>query len=97
MGTQSFSISYLETKTHSSPSSNESCLSSIRERRRGVNALGCVCPCQRFKSAQPTGVSILVCYLFDGVKSRAKNSKVAQDHMKHKAHSEFILVWASGE
>jgi hypothetical protein len=42
-GTQSFSISHLESLPHSSPGSKESNLSSRRERRRGVNALGCVC------------------------------------------------------
>jgi hypothetical protein len=35
--------------------------------------------------------------LFGRVKSRAKNSKVAHEHTKHKIHEEFILVWASGE
>jgi hypothetical protein len=30
--------------------------------------------------------------LFGGVKSRAKNSKVAHEHTEHKGHSEFIPV-----
>jgi hypothetical protein len=46
--------------------------------------------CQRFSSAQPTGVSTPVVYLFGGDKSRAKNSK-------HKGHGEFILVQDSRE
>jgi hypothetical protein len=36
-------------------------------------------------------------YLFDGVKSRDKNSKVAHEHTEHKGHGEFILVQTSGE
>jgi hypothetical protein len=52
--------------------------------------------CQRFSSAQPTGVSTPVVYLFGGEKSRAKNSKV-RGHAKHKGHGEFILVQASRE
>jgi hypothetical protein len=51
--------------------------------------------CQRFSSAQPTGVSTPVVYLFGEEKSRAKNSKAAHEHTKHKEHSEFILVRAS--
>jgi hypothetical protein len=53
--------------------------------------------CQRFRSAQLTGVSTPVVYLFGGVKSRAKNSKVVQEHTEHKGHNEFILVRASEE
>jgi hypothetical protein len=32
----------------------------------------------------------LVIYLFGGVESSAKNSKVAHEHTKHKGHDEFI-------
>jgi hypothetical protein len=32
-----------------------------------------------------------------GAKSKAKNSKVAQEYAEHKEHDEFILVRASGE
>jgi hypothetical protein len=35
--------------------------------------------------------------LFGGVKSKAKNSKVALEYVEHREHDEFILVWASGE
>jgi hypothetical protein len=42
-------------------------------------------------------VLILVVYLFGGEESEAKNSKVAHEYMEHRRHSEFILVWASGE
>jgi hypothetical protein len=35
--------------------------------------------------------------LFDGVKSKAKNSKVAHDYAEHREYGEFILVRASGE
>jgi hypothetical protein len=38
-----------------------------------------------------------VVYLFGGVESRAKNSKVAQEHTKHREHNKFILVRASRE
>jgi hypothetical protein len=38
-----------------------------------------------------------VVYLFGGVESRAKNSKVAHEHKEHKEHDGFILVRASGE
>jgi hypothetical protein len=36
-------------------------------------------------------------YLFGRVESRAKNSKVADEHTNHREHDEFILVQASGE
>jgi hypothetical protein len=49
------------------------------------------------RSAQPTGGSSPVVYLFSGEESRAKNSKVVQEHMKHGEHGEFILVQASRE
>jgi hypothetical protein len=39
----------------------------------------------------------LVVYFFGGVESRAKNSKVAHEHIEHREHDEFILVRASGE
>jgi hypothetical protein len=35
--------------------------------------------------------------LFNGVESRAKNSKVAHEHMEQKGHNEFILVRVSEE
>jgi hypothetical protein len=38
-----------------------------------------------------------VVYLFGGVESRAKNSKVVHKRMEHREHDEFILVRASGE
>jgi hypothetical protein len=39
----------------------------------------------------------LVVYLFEGVESKAQNSKVAHEHMAHREHGEFILVRASRE
>jgi hypothetical protein len=42
-------------------------------------------------------VLILVVYLFGGVESKAKNSKVAHEYVELKEHGEFILVRASGE
>jgi hypothetical protein len=33
----------------------------------------------------------LVIYLFSGVESKAKNSKVVHEHTKHREHDEFIL------
>jgi hypothetical protein len=54
-------------------------------------------PCQGFRSGQPTGGLTLVVYLFGGVESRARNSKVAHEHKEHREHDQFILVWASGE
>jgi hypothetical protein len=42
------------------------------------------------------GLTPLV-YLFGGVESRAKNSKVAHGHTKHREHDEFILVQTFGE
>jgi hypothetical protein len=53
--------------------------------------------CQRFRSGQLYKGSTPVVYLFGGVESRAKNSKVAHEHTKHKEHDELILVQASGE
>jgi ribonuclease HI len=53
--------------------------------------------CQMVRSGQPTGVLILVVYLFGREESKAKNSKVAHEHAEHKEHTEFILVRASGE
>jgi hypothetical protein len=44
----------------------------------------------------PTFRTPVVC-LFGGVESRAKNSKVAHEHMEHREHDEFILVQASEE
>ena len=41
------------------------------------------------------GGSTPVVYLFGGVESRAKNSKVAHEHTEHREHGEFILVQAS--
>jgi hypothetical protein len=35
--------------------------------------------------------------LFSGVKSKAKNSKVAHKYAEHREHNEFILVRASRE
>jgi hypothetical protein len=43
------------------------------------------------RSGQPTGV------LIGGVKSKAKNSKVAHEYEEHREHGKFILVRASGE
>jgi hypothetical protein len=37
----------------------------------------------------------LVVYLFGGVKSSAKNSKVAHEYTEHREHDEFILVRVS--
>jgi hypothetical protein len=36
-------------------------------------------------------------YLFGGVESRVKNSKVAHEHTEHREHSKFKLVQASEE
>jgi hypothetical protein len=49
------------------------------------------------RSGQPTGVLILVVYLFGGEESKVKNSKVAHEYAEHREHDEFILVRASGE
>jgi hypothetical protein len=49
------------------------------------------------RSEQPTGVLILVVYLFGGEESKAKNSKVAHEYTEHGDNSEFILVRASRE
>jgi hypothetical protein len=38
-----------------------------------------------------------VVYLFGRAESKAKNSKVAHEHMEHREHNEFILVQASRE
>jgi hypothetical protein len=35
--------------------------------------------------------------LFSEVESKAKDSKVANEHTEHREHDEFILVQASGE
>jgi hypothetical protein len=43
------------------------------------------------------GGVIPVVYLFGGVESKAKNSKVAHEYAEHREHDEFILVRASGE
>jgi hypothetical protein len=40
--------------------------------------------CQMVRSAQPTGVLILVVYLFGGKESKAKNSKVAHNYVEHR-------------
>jgi hypothetical protein len=53
--------------------------------------------CQMVRSGQPTGVLILVVYLFGGEESKAKNSKVAHEYAERREHGEFILVRASGE
>jgi hypothetical protein len=53
--------------------------------------------CQRSRSEQPTGGLTSVVYLFGGAEFKAKNSKVAHEHTKHRKHDEFILVRASGE
>jgi hypothetical protein len=57
----------------------------------------CCANCQMVRSRQPTGVLILVVYLFGGVESKVKNSKVAHEYTEHREHSEFVLVWASRE
>jgi hypothetical protein len=44
------------------------------------------------RSGQPTGVLILVVYLFGGEESKAKNSKVTHEYGEHREHDEFILV-----
>jgi hypothetical protein len=49
------------------------------------------------RSRQPTGVLILVVYMFGGEESKAKNSKIAHEYVEHREHDEFILVRASGE
>jgi hypothetical protein len=49
------------------------------------------------RSGKPTGVLILVVYLFGGEESMAKNSKVAHEYVELREHVEFILVRASGE
>jgi hypothetical protein len=49
------------------------------------------------RSRQPTGVLIPGVLLFDGVESKAKNSKVAHEYAKHREHGEFILVQGSEE
>jgi hypothetical protein len=49
------------------------------------------------RSRQPFGGVNPVVYLFDEVESKAKNSKVAHEHMEHREHGEFILVRASEE
>jgi hypothetical protein len=49
------------------------------------------------RSGQPTGVLILVVYLFGGEESKAKNSKVAHEYTEHREHGEFILIRASRE
>jgi hypothetical protein len=36
-------------------------------------------------------------YLFGWEESKAKNSKVAHEYVKHREHDEFILVRASRE
>jgi hypothetical protein len=36
-------------------------------------------------------------YLFSGAEYKAKNSKVAHEHTKHKERDEILLVWASRE
>jgi hypothetical protein len=36
-------------------------------------------------------------YLFSVEESKAKNSKVAHEYVKHREQGEFILVRASGE
>jgi hypothetical protein len=38
-----------------------------------------------------------VVYLFGGVESKVKNSKVVHEHTEHKEHGDFILVRASEE
>jgi hypothetical protein len=48
--------------------------------------------CQRFRSGQTIGGLAPVVYLFDGVESRAENSKVVHEHTEHRGHGEFILV-----
>jgi hypothetical protein len=40
---------------------------------------------------------IPVVYLLGGLKSKAKNSKVAHEYAEHREHNEFILIRASGE
>jgi hypothetical protein len=35
--------------------------------------------------------------LFGEVESKAKNSRVAHEHIEHREHDELILVRASGE
>jgi hypothetical protein len=52
---------------------------------------------QKFSCAQPIRGLIPVVYLCGGERSRAKNSKVMQEHTEHKGHNEFILVQVSGE
>jgi hypothetical protein len=42
------------------------------------------------------GLTLMV-YLFDVVESKAKNSKVAHEHTKHREGDEFILVRTSRE
>jgi hypothetical protein len=49
------------------------------------------------RPGHPTGVLIPVVQLFGGVKSKAKNWKVAHEYAEHKEHGKFILVRASGE
>jgi hypothetical protein len=49
------------------------------------------------RSGQPTGLLILVVYLFGGEESKAQNSKVAHKYTEHREHGEFTLVRASGE
>jgi hypothetical protein len=49
------------------------------------------------RSGQPTGVLILVVYLFGKEESKAKNLNVAHEYAEHREHNEFILVRASGE
>jgi hypothetical protein len=49
------------------------------------------------RSRLPTVVLIPVVWLFGGVESKAKNSKVAHEYVEHKEHDNFILVRASGE
>jgi hypothetical protein len=46
---------------------------------------------------QPTGVLILVVYLFGWEESKAKNLKVAHEYAEHREHGEFILVRDSRE
>jgi hypothetical protein len=49
------------------------------------------------RSRQPTGVLIPVVYLFSEVESKAKNSKVADEHAEYREHVEFVLIRASRE
>jgi hypothetical protein len=53
--------------------------------------------CQMVRSGQSMRVLIPMVYLFSGEESKAKNSKVAHEYVKHREHDEFILVRASGE